>query len=463
MSVLILGAGPCGLTAAWEFLRRGVHATVVEKDSAVGGLCKTIKRGGYQFDLGGHRFISADRRLVEDVKALMGDRLLVRDRKSVIRFADREYCYPINIGDVLSKSGPWMSARFAAGYLASATGLYHSPAPEESFEAWIDRRFGRPLNELFFKPYTEKLWGIPASRLSADWAGRRISLLNAKDAVLKALKISGKRPRTYAAKYLYPRGGIGEIFEIMAGEIERLGGRVVTCAEAVSLKTRDGRIEEVVIRHKDGAMEPFGARNVLSTIPLDRLASMIDPGAPALPWRALRFLNVTLSGVEDLSPNTWMYTPEPDVIMTRVQEPKRRSPESAPPGRTSVMLEIPCQAGDKTWSMPDEALLDIALKDLKKLGLDMAWHVTGFFSTYAENAYPRYELGYKERVESLLGAVRRMKNLDTLGRQGFFRYIFMDEAMTMGRRLARRALGEEEETDEPGGGEGVIEAGSVAV
>lgn len=462
MSVLILGAGPCGLTAAWEFLRKGVHATVVEKDGAVGGLCKTIRRGGYQFDLGGHRFISADRRLVEDVKAIMGGRLLTRDRKSVIRFADREYDYPINVGNVLARSGPWMSAKFTAGYLASAAGLYRSSAPEGSFEAWMDRRFGRPLNEFFFKPYTEKLWGIPASRLSADWAGRRISLLNAKDAVLKALKISGKRPRTYAVKYLYPRGGIGEIFETMAGEIERLGGRIVTCAEAVALETRDGRIEKVMIRRKDGAMESFAAQKVLSTIPLDRLASMIDPGAPALPFRALRFLNVTLSGVEDLSPNTWMYTPEPDVVMTRVQEPKRRSPESAPAGKTSVMLEIPCQKGDKTWSMPDEALLDAALKDLKKLGLDVAGHVTGFFSTYAENAYPLYELGYKERVESLLGLVRKIGNLDTLGRQGVFRYIFMDEAMTMGRRLARRALGEEEAADEPGGGEGVIEAGSVA-
>ena len=139
MNAVILGAGPCGLTAAWQLARCGAKVTVIEKDSVVGGLCRTARRDGYQFDLGGHRFITSDGDLADDIGLLMGDRLLVRERKSVIRFKDRQFDYPLNLSNIIGQSSLSMSAKFALGYAASATGLYRSAAPEGSFEAWVDR------------------------------------------------------------------------------------------------------------------------------------------------------------------------------------------------------------------------------------------------------------------------------------------------------------------------------------
>jgi protoporphyrinogen oxidase len=456
MEVVLLGAGPCGLTAAWELAKRGVKVTVIEKENEVGGLCKTVHKDGFRFDLGGHRFISKDRELIDDIKSLMGDSLLVRDRKSVIRFKEADFDYPINLQNILSQSSFSMNVKFAVGYFSSWAGFYKSDAPEGSFERWADDKFGRPLNEYFFKPYTEKLWGISASGLSDEWAGQRISLLDAKDAILKSLGLTKSAPRTFATKYLYPKEGIGQIFEFMANEIKRMGGEILLGATPLKFQNSDSTITGVEVQLNSGERNVIKADNFFSTIPLNQTARLIDSKIETeLPYRSLRFLNIILSGIENISDNTWVYVPEKDLIMTRIQEPKRRSPFSAPPGRTSVMLEIPCQRGDETWTMPDTKLLDLVLNHLLKLGLDLRPHATECFSTFAEHAYPRMEIGYKNSVEPLHELIDRFDNLKTSGRQGLFKYIFMDTAMLMGRRWARQTLGEDadlpsdETCDEP--------------
>ena len=464
MRVVILGGGPCGLTAAWELARQGVSVTVVEKEEAAGGLCRTFRRDGFQFDQGGHRFISQDARLVEDIRSLMGERMLTRRRKSVIAFRRERYAYPLDLADVARNAGAGRLAGFALGYAAAAVGLARSPAPEGSFEEWIDRRFGRPLNRYFFKPYTEKLWGAGADRLASDWAGQRISAGSGAKAALAAAGLIPK-PRSFASSYLYPMGGIGELFETMAARIESHGGRIITGARPVALSRKGGTVTGVVARRGSGHTLTLDADRTLSTIPLDDLAALLEPGDhPRLEYRAMRFLNIMLDGVENLSDNTWIYTPERDMIMTRVQEPKRRSPYSAPPGRTSVMLEIPCEHDDETWNATDGALLARALGALRELGFDLQRHVAGVVSTFARHAYPRQMIGYRDDVERLRSVVRRYANISTAGRQGLFKYIFMDTAMLMGRRWAERTLAGETEGDleEIHNGATVIEAGSVA-
>ncbi len=461
MKVAVLGAGPCGLTAAWELAKNGADVTVIEKDSRVGGLCKTTRKQGYQFDLGGHRFISKDRQLVGNIRELMGDDLLTRERKSVIRFRDRSFDYPINIRNVLGAATLNMNLKFAAGYL----GGFHKSgrAPEGSFERWVDDKFGRPLNDYFFKPYTEKLWGIPASRLSDDWAAQRISLLNVKDALLKSLPFTGETPRTYAKMYYYPKGGIGAIFEKMASDIKRLGGTILTDMEPVRLETEGSRVSRVIIGKNGAGHSSVTPDKLLSTIPLDILAKLIRPGiSTKVSFRSLRFLNIMLDSKE-FSENTWMYVPEPEFIMTRIQEPKRRSPFSAPEGKTSVMLEIPCEYEDAIWSMSDDDLLETVLVNLKALGFDIEGEVKGYFSTRARHAYPRYEMGYLKKVKRLRKTVERFTNLSTLGRQGLFRYIFMDTAMLMGREWAMNIMGKtgSEKIDEICNSKRLIETQSV--
>lgn len=462
MKVVIFGAGPCGLTAAWELAKKGVDVTVLEKEKSVGGLCKTVRKNGHQFDLGGHRFISSDTELVEETCTLMKGELLTRERKSVIRFDGREFDYPVNIQNLMKTFSPLENMKFAAGYIASVTGVVKSSAPIGSFENWIDQKFGRALNDFFFKPYTEKLWGIPASTLSSDWAAQRIPLLNMKEILLKALGLKKSVPRTFTTRYLYPRGGIGAIFETMAEEIKRLGGKVLTGREPLGFESENGRIRSVMTGSDGRKKKRIEADLYLSTIPLDTLANILGVGGTPLFYRSLRFLNIFLNR-ENLSPNTWMYVPDPGLIMTRIQEPKRRSPFSAPDGKTSVMLEIPCEKGDALWKMPDSDLLDRALGDLRSLGFDLSRDVTGCFSTYAEHAYPRYDIGYLGRVNSLRHTVDTYGNLTTLGRQGLFRYIFMDTAMIMGRKWARGIVGdaEEERADETGNEQVLLEIQSV--
>ncbi|MEE8431889.1 MAG: UDP-galactopyranose mutase, partial [Candidatus Desulfatibia sp.] len=336
-------------------------------------------------------------------------------------------------------------------------------APEGSFERWVDDKFGRPLNDYFFKPYTEKLWGIPASRLSDDWAAQRISLLNVKDALLKSLPFAGKTPRTYAKTYYYPKGGIGAIFETMASDIKRLGGTILTGMEPVGLETEGNRVSRIIIGKNGKGHSSIASDKLLSTIPLDSVANLVEPGISAqISFRSLRFLNIMLDSKE-FSENTWMYVPEPEFIMSRIQEPKRRSPFSAPEGKTSVMLEIPCEYGDDVWSMSDDGLLETVLANLKALGFDIEREVKGCFSTRARHAYPRYEMGYLEKVKRLRKTVERFINLSTLGRQGLFRYIFMDTAMIMGREWATNILGKRgtERIDEICNSKELIETQSV--
>lgn len=440
MNAAIFGAGPCGLTAAWELAKHGISVIVIEKESRVGGLCRTVRRNGFQFDLGGHRFISKDVALIKDIQALMRHELLTRTRKSVIRFHDREYEYPLNLRNVISESSLCMAIQFTAGYIGSLTGISKSPAASNSFEWWADRKFGRPINNFFFKPYTEKLWGIPASTLSDEWAAQRISLLDAKDVIWKLLGVSDTVPRTYASQYLYPKSGIGDIFEKMAEEIKQLGGEVITGAHISRIETNGNNLLKAWIREGQNDERCIKACQYLSTIPIDIMAKLLgDSSAPSLPYRSLRFLNIMLNR-ENLSPNTWIYVPESDYIMTRIQEPKQRSPLSAPPGKTSVMLEIPCEKGDPTWTMRDNDLLGMVLNDLEKLGFHIANDVTGFFSTRTAYAYPRYEIGYSEKVYKIFTTIGKYENLTTLGRQGLFRYIFMDTAMLMGKRWARSLI-----------------------
>lgn len=424
--------------AAWELAKKSVDVTVIEKDDAVGGLCKTLRRDGYQFDLGGHRFISKDAGLVEDIRALMGGGLLTRQRKSVIRFRDREYDYPLNLRSIAAGSSPWMNVKFAAGCLASASGLTRPRSVPGTFDNWTEKRFGRPISDVFFRPYTEKLWGVSADRLSSDWAAQRVPQLDAKNILMKALGLGGKKTRSFAPVYLYPKGGIGAIFESMAEEITRLGGKIVTGAPVIGFETDGNQIRSAVIDGVDGK-RLVEADVFLSTIPIDGLQNMLAEDSQTLPYRSLRFLNIMLD-MDNLSPNTWMYVPEGGLIMTRIQEPRRRSEFSAPDGKTSVMLEIPCEHGDAIWNIPDDELLQKGLRDLKKLGFDVSSKALGHFSTRARYAYPRFEIGYREKVNEVRRAVNKFDNLTSLGRQGLFRYIFMDTAMLMGRNWARAVL-----------------------
>jgi len=437
---VVLGGGPCGLSAAWTLAQHGEAVLVVEREPQVGGLCATHERQGYRFDLGGHRFVTGDLALTRWLEGLLGDDLLTRERRSVVLNEGRAFRYPLEARDLLKNLGLRENARALLGYAAARVRQRVAPRRDETFEDWVSTRFGRPLYDSFFGPYTEKLWGIPPHRISADWAAERISLLHLGDALLRLLPIKRAAIRTYAREYRYPRLGMGQLYDVIAREIVKRGGEIRASATVSRLETSGARVTAVWVRNGGGESR-IPARGVVSTIPLPELVSHLLPASPrattpTLRFRSLVFLNLMLEHAS-VSENTWMYVASKRFKISRIQEPNKRSPHMAPPGKTSLMLEIPCDVGDATWSATVPALVDMCLAELRELGIPTG-AIAGAFAVRVEHGYPIYHVGYERDRTALLEKVLRFVNVRTAGRQGLFRYVFMDAAMKMGALAAEQ-------------------------
>lgn len=452
-TVVILGAGPCGLSAAWELTACGYQVVVLEQSPQLGGLSSTTEYRGFRFDLGGHRFISPNQQLVERVCALMQQDVLVQTRKSVIVLGGKTFEYPLSARQVFSTTGLLFGTYAFADYLAHNTAFRLWRRSDQSFEEWIVNRFGRRLYNTFFGPYTEKLWGIAPQQLSSDWAAQRISLLHLGDAFWRLFGLGKGTPRTYAKTFYYPKLGIGQLFERIGEAVERQGGRIVSPARACTVRWHQERVTGIEFEH-NGRREMLPCDYVISTIPLPELIGALSPAlSPAvkqaahhLQFRSLRFLNILLDRPE-VNGNTWTYVSEKKYLMTRIQEPKRRSPFNAPEGKTSLMLEIPCQFNDAVWRASDAEILERCLKDLNALGIDIETSIIDSFSTRARYAYPIYIHGFKTHRQQLYDVINGYDNLITCGRQGTFRYIFSDTAMEMGYAAARYVQGQGSKSD----------------
>ncbi|MBT3877944.1 MAG: FAD-dependent oxidoreductase [Candidatus Scalindua sp.] len=442
-TVVILGGGPCGLCAAWELSKSGKNVIVIEAQSSPGGLCKTTKYKGFNFDLGGHRFISKNDELINKIKVLMGDELLVSERISAIRLNDREFQYPLSARDILRQTDILFLSKCLVDYIYQCLYKKLRESPDTSFEDWVINRFGKKLYVTFFKDYTHKLWGIPSDKLSSDWAAERISLLDLWDVVLRLCGLGREAPRTYTKKFFYPKQGIGQIFEFIAREIKKYSGSIILNARLKKLLLEGNRAKGVIYE-LNGKDEVIHCDWVISTIPVTDLLYKPERGGEyhnvstavrSLRYRSLRFLNILIDQ-SDVGRNTWTYIPDGKYIMTRIQEPKKRSPYNAPYGKTSLMLEIPCSYNDEVWNMQDHLLFNRCIDDLSKLGIDIKDKVIDYFFTVEKHAYPIYHLDYKHHLNNLLSRVDSIENIHTCGRNGLFRYIFMDRAMEMGFEAA---------------------------
>ena len=444
--IVILGGGPCGLSCAWELAAQGWDVVVLEREPHPGGLCATNTFGEYRFDLGGHRFLSQNQELTRRILDLMGDDMLTPERKSVVMHSGKRFSYPLSAPDLVENLGLGLNLKALLGYAGELIRRRIAPRDESHFEGWVTARFGRPLYDRFFGPYTEKLWGIPPTQISSDWAAQRISLLNLGDAALRLAGLRQSPIRTYARRYYYPRLGMGQLFDRMAGRMCHEGGVIHLGADVTGLEVVGKRVKAV--RYNiDGQEHVLPCSWVFSTIALPALVRYIAPqstngvGAAvnSLRSRALRFLNIPLN-IPDFSENTWMYVAEPQYKMSRIQEPKRRSPEMAPPGKTSIMLEIPCSVGDAIWDADGDTLFREMSIELRSLGFDIDAIALGHHSVWVEHGYPIYHLGYQHDRDTLLGEVAKMDNVLTGGRQGIFRYIFLDTAMEMGIEAAHQIM-----------------------
>lgn len=428
--VAVLGAGPAGLTAGYLLARRGVPVVVFEAEHQVGGLARTVVRDGYRFDLGGHRFYTKSSEVSELWREVMGDELLLRRRLSRIYWRGRFIAYPLRAGDVARKVGPVEVARCLASYAAGAAARRGS---ETSFEEWVSARFGRRLFELFFRTYTEKVWGVPSSEIRAEWAAQRIRGLSLWSAARSALRGGADGGvRTLVGEFRYPRLGPGQMWERMAAEVRRLGGELRLGSPVRRLGAAGGRIQSV--ETDDGSLDVSA---VISSLPLRSLPAIVDPPPAAdvaASGRGLRyrdFLTVALIvRGSDPFPDNWIYVHEPGVRVGRIQNYRAWSPAMVPdPARSCLGLEYFCFEGDELWSTTDAALVDLAAGELERLGLADRAAIEGGHVVRVPRAYPIYDRDYAERVAAIRGWLEGLDNLQQVGRNGLHRYNNSDHSM----------------------------------
>jgi protoporphyrinogen oxidase len=438
---LVLGAGPAGLTAAYQLGKAGREAIVLEADRQVGGLAKTVEIDGFRFDLGGHRFFTKAREVDDLWHEIMGDELLLRPRMSRIYWNNRFLDYPLRGPDVIRKLGPVELTRCVASYGKAAL---TPKRREESLEDWVSNRFGRRLFELFFKSYTEKVWGVPTTEIRAEWAAQRIKGLSFTSAAKAAFFGNrGNKVKTLISEFHYPRFGPGQMWETMTRRIEEQGGSVLLEAPVERLELDGGCVATVW-----AAGSAYPADAVISSVPLRELAAMTDPPPPPEVLRAasgLRyrdFLTVALVVAgDDLFPDNWIYIHEPAVQVGRIQNYRSWSPWMVPdPDKACVGLEYFCFAGDELWTMGDDALVDLAAGELERLGLARRDQVERGFAIRVPKAYPIYDADYAARVAVIRTWLETMENLQQVGRNGLHRYNNSDHSMLTALRAVDNLL-----------------------
>jgi protoporphyrinogen oxidase len=431
---LVLGGGPAGLTAGYLLARRGQPVTVLEATGAVGGLARTEVRDDYRFDLGGHRFFTKSPEVEALWIELLGSELLVRPRLSRIYWNGRFIDYPLNAGDVIRKVGPAEVVRSAGSYAAARL---RPRRGAETFEDWVTQRFGRRLFELFFRSYTEKVWGVSTAEIRAEWAAQRIRGLSLWRAAQNALGLGAGGVRSLIEEFHYPRLGPGQMWERMAAEIERHGGEVRLEAPVTRLRAGEGGAIEV-----EAGGATLAGTGVISSLPLRTLAGVVDPAPPAavleaaagLRYRDFLTVALVIDGADPF-PDNWIYIHDPGVRVGRIQNFRAWSPEMVPePHRACVGLEYFCFEGDDLWAAGDDDLVALAARELEHLGLSAADRVVRGHVVRVPKAYPVYDADYEDRVATLRDWLAGVEGLQQVGRNGLHRYNNSDHSMLTAMR-----------------------------
>jgi protoporphyrinogen oxidase len=445
---VIVGAGPAGLTAAHELATRGVPVTVLEQDVRVGGLARTEEDGGFRFDIGGHRFFTKVPIIEQLWRSVLGPDFLKRPRLSRIYYRGRFFRYPLRPLDVARNLGVGTSLSVLASYAAARL----RPIPDEvSFEDWIVNRFGRRLYEIFFKTYTEKVWGIPCSKIAAEWAAQRIRGLSLRSAVqsMFVTRRGGGAIKTLIDEFEYPRLGPGMMWERFAEIVRQHGGSVVLGARVTRMRRDASGICDVEYA-AGGRTERVSASHVISTMPVPALVDAIDPPPAAHVREAAGrlshrdFLTVALMIEQaDVFADNWIYIHDPTVRVGRIQNFKNWSAEMVPdPSWTCLGLEYFCTVGDDLWTMTDADLVALARKELAQIGLGDTSKIRRGVVVRAPKAYPVYDQGYAEAVRIVRDGLADVVNLQLVGRNGMHKYNNQDHSMLTGILAARNILGE---------------------
>ena len=432
-AVVVIGAGPAGLTAAYELARHGFSSVVLESDEQVGGISRTVERDGWRFDLGGHRFFTKVRR-VEDFwhEVLPPDEFLLRPRVSRIFYQGKFYDYPLRGLNALRNLGVLEACLCVGSYVKARI---RPPKDQSTFEGWVASRFGWRLYRTFFKTYTEKVWGVPADQIQADWAAQRIKNLSLGKAVVNALLPKGRNSTKVTSlieQFQYPKFGPGMMWEKCAELVEQRGSKVYLSTKVVEIaRTSLG----VQVSDSDGVVRKTD--HIVSTMAVNELVRILIPRAPDSVLEAARqlkhrdFLTVALVvPIEYSFPDNWIYIHSPEAKVGRIQNFCSWSPYLVKDGRTCLGLEYFVNEGDDLWDSLDTDLVDIASREIDGLGLVPAARVERGYVVRVPKAYPVYDGNYSTAVETIRTFLaEHWPEIHPVGRNGMHRYNNQDHSM----------------------------------
>jgi protoporphyrinogen oxidase len=442
---VIIGAGPAGLTAAHELLEMGGAPVLVEQDHVVGGIARTVQYRGYRFDVGGHRFFSKLGLINAWWENILGDDFQVRSRLSRIHYRGTFFDYPLQPINALRGLGLAETLSIVASYVWARI----FPTQDKSFEEWVCNRFGRRLFEIFFKTYTEKVWGMKCGDIGADWASQRIKNLDLGAALKDMFLGSNHEITTLIRQFRYPRLGPGMMWERVAEKLARRGVPIHLGHKVIKLHIVKGRATSITVVDTDGNKFNVVGQNFISSMPIRELIAAIDPTPPQSVLQAsqqLRYRDFLMVGLvvrkRNVFDDNWIYIHSPQVRVARVQNFKNWSAEMVPdPSHTSLGLEYFVQQGDEMWNRDDLALIELATRECAELGFVDESEVVDATVIRMPNAYPVYDTEFKQSLNRIRAYLRDIANLQLVGRNGQHRYNNQDHSMLTAIYAARNVFG----------------------
>jgi protoporphyrinogen oxidase len=453
VEALVIGAGPAGLTAAHELSKFDVQSTILEADITVGGISRTINHLGYRFDIGGHRFFSKVPLINELWQEMLGEQFLLRPRLSRIRYDGHFFDYPLKVTNALLGLGIVEAAFVGLSY---AKARFAPSLPETTFEQWVSNRFGQRLYKIFFKTYTEKVWGMPCSEISAEWATQRIKNLSLMEVLRNTFHANGRSKdgqviTTLIEQFRYPRFGPGMMWERFESLLRDRGIETILDRRVDKIWHRQGRVESISARSSTGEMMKLSADHFISSMPLRNLIKSLDPAPPDEVLKAAArlqyrdFISVVLMvDREHIFPDNWIYIHSPEIMMGRIQNYKNWSPDMVPdPSKTSLGLEYFVSEHDDMWSWSDQKLIELGVKECVQLGFIEPHEIHDGTVVRMKKAYPVYDQARTGNVAILKSYLDGFENLQAIGRNGQHRYNNQDHSMLTGIYAARNTVGEQ--------------------
>jgi protoporphyrinogen oxidase len=444
--VIILGGGPAGLAAGYELTQADIDALIIEQSSSVGGLAKTMRHDGFRFDIGGHRFITDNKKLERTVKKILPEEILVVARSSKILLKNKYFDYPIKLWNALSGMGLLTSIRIIVEYIFEQVKHRLKKYPVVSLEDWVVRQFGRTMFNIFFKGYSEKVWGIPCDKIAMEWVNRRIQGLSLGLTLKKAfLNSKPGQTRTLADKFLYPAFGIGQIADGLKAEIEQKN-EIITSSSIVRINRSDSWVDSVTVE-TDGTTQEYYANEFISSIPLTAVIKLLDPppteavikAANCLKFRDLVVVTIMINR-ERVTNQTWIYIPDSAIPFGRIHEPKNWSSKMAPEGKTHLVVEYFCFSGGAIWSKTDRELEQLTVEHLNQLGFIELDELIDSVVLRIPKAYPLFEVDFQKHQKTIFDYLDRFENLHLIGRGGKFEYYNSDHAMESGMTVAEEII-----------------------